>query len=268
MPFFESFYYQAHGDLKNPAIVFLHGFMGNGKSWKIIVDSLVNKFHCITIDLPGHGRTKADDALYSTPKCAEQIVALANQLRLKRFNLVGYSMGGRLALYLALNNADKIKNLVMESSSPGLKTEKERLDRRNSDEALAAGLETNSLREFVEKWYNRPLFQSLRADKKNFESMVKERLDNDALGLAKSLRFMGTGVQESLWGKLRNLNKPTLLIVGELDRKFQGIAKAMLLMSKKIKIECVMDAGHNVHFEKPPEYAELLSGFFSVERNK
>jgi 2-succinyl-6-hydroxy-2,4-cyclohexadiene-1-carboxylate synthase len=263
MPWFESFYFETSGDSKNPAIVLLHGFMGNSGSWDDIIAQLNDKYFCVTLDLPGHGRTLAIfDSHYSFEKCAEIIVGLSNELKLNQFNLVGYSMGGRLALYLAMNFPKKISKLVLESSSPGLRMDKERKERRQSDESLAVELETKPLREFVDKWYGQPLFESLKEDKIKFESLLNKRLKNDTLGLAKSLKFMGTGVPESLWEKLSKLTVPTLLIVGELDRKFQDIAGQMSHMSQKIKIESVTDAGHNVHFEKPRQYAGLLSDFF------
>lgn len=260
MPQFESFYFETHGDTINPAVVFLHGFLGNGHSWSQIISSLTEDFFSITIDLPGHGQTlPKSDGEYGFAKCAKSIVGIADELRLKQFNLVGYSMGGRLALYLALKYPNKINKLVLESSSPGLKTESEREERQQADEKLAEELKRTPLGVFIEKWYNQPLFESIRKNHKEFEALKKERLSNDSAGLAKSLKYMGTGAQGPLWEKVPELSFSTHLIVGELDRKFQEIAGQMSAMSQKIKIECVKGAGHNVHFEKPIEYAALLN---------
>jgi len=164
-------------------------------------------------------------------------------------------------LYIALNYSDRINKLILESSSPGLKSESERETRREADYALVEKLEQTQLAEFLGDWYNQPLFQSLKRNEFKFSSMLNERKNNDPAGLARSLRFMGTGVQATLWEKLSQIKPETLLIVGELDRKFQEIAGQMSIHSKYIKIEKVRDCGHNVHFEKPDEYAAVIKKF-------
>jgi 2-succinyl-6-hydroxy-2,4-cyclohexadiene-1-carboxylate synthase len=262
MPNFESLYYDTAGDSKKPAVFFLHGFLGNGESWSQITQRLEKEFFCVKIDLPGHGRSLPKHGrLYSFANSAKAIVDIADELKRKKFSLVGYSMGGRVALYMALKYPDRIKRLILESSSPGLKTAQERNQRRKLDESLAQEVLKVPLRYFVEKWYEQPLFNSIKRHKDEFESLKAKRTDNDPGGLAKSLEYMGTGVQKSLWGKVQQLSFPTLLIVGELDHKFQQIAKQMAAKSDKIKVKCVAEAGHNVHFEKPEEYAELLRKF-------
>jgi len=264
MPFHDSFYYESHGDDKRPVAVFLHGFLGSGSSWQEIIDELNKAYYCIRIDLPGHGKSKATrKSEFSMAHCAKNVVGLLAHLNLKKYHLIGYSLGGRLALFIALNYGMKIDKLVLESSSPGLKTKKERLERKKSDEWLARELEKGSFKQFLEEWYSQPLFESLKNDKKRFPALLKQRLKNDPLELGKSLRYMGTGVQPSLWGKLENLRPPTLLIVGEHDRKFQLIASEMSSQSKKITVNCVTGAGHNVHFEKPGQFASVLKNFLN-----
>jgi len=266
MPFFESYYYETHGDKKTPPVVFLHGFMGNCESWYEIVDGLKRSIYCVTIDLPGHGKNLPKDrSAYEIPNCAEIIVRLVENVGFKEFSLVGYSLGGRQSLFLALNFPKRVKKLVLESSSPGLEAEKERAERKKSDEKLAQELETDSLENFIHKWYNQPLFESLKKDQTQFETLISKRKQNDPKGLAASLRSMGTGTQESLWGKLKNLKPPTLLIVGEYDRKFQEIAHKMSAETEKISITCVTGAGHNVHYEKPEKYVELLKNFLNED---
>jgi 2-succinyl-6-hydroxy-2,4-cyclohexadiene-1-carboxylate synthase len=263
MPRFESFYFQTHGNKSNPAIVFLHGFLGNRDSWNEIIPLLSKNYYCITIDLPGHGQTLPEEnSQYTMSYCSKLMVRLLDNLKIQKFSLVGYSMGGRLGLFVALNYPNRINRLVLESSSAGLKTKKERIERQKSDENLAQELENAPLEQFLHKWYSQPLFDSLKQNQKRFQQLMDKRKKNNPMGLAKSLRFMGTGVTGSLWGKMADLKIPTLLIVGEYDHKFQEIAKNMSAKSKKITVVSVAGAGHNVHLEQPGKYAQILKSFF------
>jgi len=262
MPQFESLYYETHGDKSRPGILFLHGFLGRGDSWNEIVSKLQNDFFCVTVDLPGHGKSLPEDSShYTMPNCSKLIVRLLENLGIRKFSLVGYSMGGRLGLYITLNFPERTNKLVMESSSPGLNTKKERSDRQKSDEKLVRELERVPLEEFLHKWYSQPLFGSLKKDEKRFQALIEKRKINNPKGLALSLRFMGSGAQDSLWPKLKDLQVPSLLIVGEYDRKFQGIAKDMSAKSGKFSNASVTVAGHNVHFEQPEKYAQVLKSF-------
>lgn len=264
MPLFEAFYYETHGDKNRPAIVFLHGFLGNGDSWNEIIPTLSKYYYCITIDLPGHGRTLPEESLfYTMSNCAKLIVRLLDNLGILNFSLVGYSMGGRLGLLVALNYPERINRLVMESSSPGLKTKKERIERQISDERLAQELERAPLEQFLHKWYSQPLFDSIKNNQSRFPALIEKRKINDPTGLVKSLRFMGSGAQDSLWRELKNLQVSTLLIVGEYDHKFQEIAKEMSAETKKIVVASVTGAGHNVHLEQPKKYAQVLKKFLT-----
>ncbi len=259
---FESLHYETHGDKNHPAVLFLHGFMGNGGSWNEIIDTLQKNFFCITIDLPGHGQSlNVDESHYKMPECAKIIIKIIDKLKIDKFSLVGYSMGGRLGFFIALNYPEYIKRAVLESASPGLKTEREKIERQHSDGLLALELERSPLADFVGKWYAQPLFKPLRKNKKRFQELLQKRLVNAPRGLAGSLRFTGLGAQPSLWENLKEIKCPTLLIVGELDTKFQEIANKMSAESTKMKIRSMNDAGHNVHFEQPAEYAKTLKKF-------
>lgn len=235
--------------------VFLHGFLGSGADF----DSVISRLGGYTIDLPGHGATRFSSE-FMMSNTATAIVNLLDQLQIDQTNLVGYSMGGRLALYLALNYPNRFPKAVIESGSPGLRTESERLDRIKRDRALADRLETD-FNQFLIDWYNQPLFQSFKLHPR-FEEMLKERSRNDPGELARSLREMGTGMQPSLWEKLQTYHNPLLLIVGEYDRKFVAINQEMASLCKTAELSIVSDAGHNVHFEKPDEFVDRVNTFF------
>lgn len=262
MPHYQLLYYETHGDKNLPAVLFLHGFLGNGNSWHEIIETLQQSYFCITVDLPGHGQSlSVEESQYKMPECAKLIIKIIEKLKINKFSLVGYSMGGRLGLFMALKNPDRLNKVILESSSPGLKTEKERVERQKSDGLLALELEKAPLAEFVEKWYDRPLFIPLKKNKQRFQELLQKRLVNAPRGLAGSLRFIGLGAQPPLWEKLKELKGPALLIVGELDAKFQEMARQMSHESKQFKVKSIRDAGHNVHFEQPAEYAQTLKKF-------
>lgn len=262
MPSSDTLYYETCGDKTNTPVVFLHGFLGSGRDWTEIIDLLNSDYFCVTIDLPGHGNSAdVGKHCYQFENCAHSIVSIAAELGLSKFDLVGYSMGGRLALYTALNFPDKISKLVIESASPGLKTENERKARVESDNLLADKIQNTPITNFVNDWYQQPIFQSLKLHPEKLKSMIHTRQKNSPDGLANSLKFMGTGVQQSFWEKLDKLPDSTHLIVGEVDSKFQAIAGEMRSLSDKIRVATIPDCGHNVHFEKPAEFAKTLKDF-------
>lgn len=238
-------------------VMFLHGFLGNGAEFDAIVNQL--PFSYLTIDLPGHGDTRFFDQ-YTMENTANAIVDLLNELKIDQANLVGYSMGGRLGLYLALNHPARFPKAVIESGSPGLKTEQERFERIERDRTLANQIETD-FNQFLLNWYNQPLFQSIKVHPE-FDQMLKNRARNNPIEVARSLLEMGTGMQPSLWKKLRSHRNPLLLMVGEYDRKFVALNEEMVALCETAELLIVPDTGHNIHFEKPDVFADRVHTFF------
>lgn len=202
---------------------------------------------------------------------SDAVIEALDEAGAEECHIVGYSMGGRLALYLALRQPKRVASVLLESSSPGLKTDEERAVRRRSDEALARRLEavdSEGFRTFLEEWHRQPLFASLAGYDGLIEGLVKEREKNDPEELARSLRGMGTGSQPSLWEELPTLSVPTLAVAGELDEKFVGIAQEMSASSRNIESVAVRGAGHNLHVEKPRESARLLRRDLSRRKSR
>ena len=190
--------------------------MGSGRDWMETVEALPES-RCILVDLPGHGRSADCPAgLYPMPRVALALLAVLDELGVGRCVPVGYSMGARLALYLALTHSDRCGALVLESGSPGLDTEEERGNRRKWDESKASGLETQGLDAFLEDWYRQPLFHSIRRNEARFGALVERRRRNEVTGLARSLRFMGTGSQPSLWSQVAGHGQPWERHAGDL----------------------------------------------------
>jgi 2-succinyl-6-hydroxy-2,4-cyclohexadiene-1-carboxylate synthase len=258
-----QFGYSLSGNFDRPIILFLHGFLGDRHEFQLISNQLTNEYQCLSIDLPGHGDTQVTrDSDYEMKPTARAIIATLDQLQISHCFLVGYSMGGRLALYLTLRFPDRFTGTVLESASPGLKTEAERKARSQRDWQLAAELETMDFTEFLRQWYGQPLFASL-VRSPGFERMLERRRQNRSDGLAKSLRYLGTGAQPDLWAELEKNRVPLLLLVGEWDQKFMAINGEMRSLCSSAQMQVVENCGHNVHFENEQRCIEHLKTFLT-----
>jgi 2-succinyl-6-hydroxy-2,4-cyclohexadiene-1-carboxylate synthase len=256
----ERIHYTIQEDRNLPKILFLHGFLGSYEDFDPVISRLCHQFCCLSIDLPGHGKTQVMDVdRYTMPNTAQAIIQLLDRLEIPQSHLIGYSMGGRLALYLALYFPDRFPKVILESASPGLKTEAEQIARKQHDAELADRLESD-FPKFLMEWYEQPLFRSLKQHP-NFEQIVKQRLQNCSSELAKSLRYLGIGEQPSLWDKLIAHQHPLLLLVGERDRKFISINEEMASLCRMAQLEIVPDAGHNIHLENPEKFVTQIQKF-------
>ncbi len=264
-----QFHYNLIGQTDQPVILFLHGFLGNCDDFAQIIPFLTDNFCCLTIDLPGHGQTivKNEDIYYTMSYTAEAIINLLDYLQIKKCFLIGYSMGGRLALYLSLYFPQRFNQVILESASPGLKTAAEKLTRITHDFKLANQLETTDFTEFLNNWYNQPLFTSLKQHI-NFDELIKNRLNNDPVKLAKSLRNLSTGSQPSLWKKLPENQIPLLLIVGEYDQKFININSEIIKLCPYSQMIIVDNTGHNIHGETHHKFIDIIKYFFREKNTK
>jgi 2-succinyl-6-hydroxy-2,4-cyclohexadiene-1-carboxylate synthase len=254
--------YAVSGDPHRPAVLFLHGFMGSGADWADAVSALDERFYCVAPDLPGHGRSLGlTPRAYTIEGAAKMLRGLLDGLEISRATLVGYSMGGRLALYLALRYPERCSGLCLESASPGLESGVEREARREADEERARCLESGDFEEFLRDWYSQPLFASLARREGLVQAMIEARLQNDPVELARSLRGMGAGKAPCLWGELAGLRVPTLAVAGELDATYVEVSRRMGASSPNVRAAVVSGAGHNVRAEDPGAYLALLKRF-------
>ena len=174
--------------------------------------------------------------------------------------LLGYSMGGRIALYTAFSGF--FRALILESASPALADPLERAQRRSNDEQLAASIERDGIVAFVEYWEHLPLFASQqRLPYEQRQALHEQRLHNSASGLANSLRGVGTGAQPALQERLATLSLPVLLIAGILDTKFCTITHQMAQSLPDAQLHIVPDAGHTVHLEQPEVFDQIVGDF-------
>jgi 2-succinyl-6-hydroxy-2,4-cyclohexadiene-1-carboxylate synthase len=242
-------------------VVFLHGFTGSTKTWHRVVEQLPKDVRYIAVDLIGHGKSAAPQnvAPYSMEAQISQLEELFKVLNIECFTLLGYSMGGRVALSYAARYASRIEQLILESASPGLAEKEERLMRKQSDELLADRILTNGVASFVNKWENIPLFASQKTLSEELQQQIRqERLEQRAIGLANSLRGMGTGVMPALWDELKTLQMPVTLITGEFDEKFIGLNKRMQTSISKASHITISQVGHAIHVENPTKFATIV----------
>jgi 2-succinyl-6-hydroxy-2,4-cyclohexadiene-1-carboxylate synthase len=235
--------------------------MGHGADWQPVADALASTYRCLSPDLPGHGGSKhLDDDAYTMEGAAAAVLGVLDDAGVAAATLVGYSMGGRLALHLALNHPERVTALVLESATPGIEGEMDRAERRRLDatraEAIAADYDA-----FLAQWYRQRLFFSLRVHGLVEAMVARRREHNDPAELGRVLRGMGTGEQPSLWGALVTLAPPTLALTGALDETYVEIAERMARRSPRVRPVIVPEAGHAVHAERPDTVASLVRRF-------
>jgi 2-succinyl-6-hydroxy-2,4-cyclohexadiene-1-carboxylate synthase len=247
--------------------LFLHGFLGDKSDWDEVRPVFEDSFCTLAVDLPGHGDTVAEEeSLYRMENCAANLLRFLEELDVADCHFVAYSMGARLGFYLAVTYPAAFRSFVLESGSPGIRDTGMRIKRIERDEALAKSLESQDLESFLVEWYKQPLFNTLRENRERFESMLERRRANKPSGLAKSLRQMGAGIQRPLWEELYKVTKPILLPAGGRDWKFAAIAFEVSELCSAAEEFIVSDCGHNVHLERPDEYAGQVKSFLLKHR--
>ncbi len=253
-------------------IIFLHGFTGSAKDWIFIFNKLSDKYFPMAIDLPGHGKTLVPDNLefYSTEAYKNIISQVLQKFKIEKAIFVGYSMGGRTALSFAVDNPQKVKALILESATAGIEKETEKISRIKTDSDIANNILENGINQFVNYWMELPFFQSLKSlNAKTYQKIIENKKKNSIVGLANSLKGFSTGLMPSLWNKISRINFPTLLIVGELDRKYVRLNKEMTKKIKTSEMIVFSQCGHNTHLENPEDFTILTNKFLNnLENNE
>ncbi len=250
----------ALGNRKNPPLVFLHGFLGSGKSWRTIAESFAEDYFCILPDLPGHGENTKDELAspLNFDILTEWLSHLLDQIPVSKIHLVGYSLGGRTALYFACHHSERILSLILESTSPGIDDESERARRLAEDNTRAESILKDGISAFIEDWYQMPLFASLQNHPQTLSAIKQAAKSNNAEWAAKVIRDLSPGTQKPLWDSLSNLSFPVLLIAGGKDEKYVQMIHKMAERIPNSRSVIVPEAGHNVHAEQPEKYMEVI----------
>ena len=249
---------------RGPALVALHGFTGSVQTWSSFSQAAEAEFTIVAVGLPGHGASDSppDSRLYTMERHVQALAEILDRLGLERVAWLGYSLGGRIALSAAVALPERTTALVLESASPGIASEEERQQRTREDEALACWIEEVGVQRFVEYWESLPLWHSQkRLPSVMRDGLRSQRLRNNPYGLANSLRGVGTGAQPPLHDRLEEITAPALLVAGEEDQKFSGIARKMHRSIPRSRLETVPGVGHAVHLEQPEIFSRAVTGF-------
>ena len=260
------FNHQVIGKKSAPPLLFLHGFLGDRREWDDVARVCAPDYHCLTVDLPGHGKTPLAALVESDGLSAvtTALFGLLDALGISSCSVIGYSMGGRLALCMAALKPARFTTLVLESASPGLRTDGERRRRIEEDERLAERLIGTDLGTFLNEWYSQPMFGNMQRETTRFDALLKQRLENNPEQLARALRMMSVGRQPPLWDAWTANRIPTLLVTGECDTKFRAIASEMASLCPAAELHIAGGCGHNVHYEDPEAYTKAVKQFLSA----
>jgi 2-succinyl-6-hydroxy-2,4-cyclohexadiene-1-carboxylate synthase len=235
-----------------PRIVLVHGFTQSAASFEPVARALAGSHEVVTPDLPGHGRSPA--AAGGLESAAAELASSCG-----RATYVGYSLGGRVCLQLALDHPDVVERLVLVSTTAGIEDLDERAERAGEDEQLARRIEEGgdrNLPAFLDEWLAGPLFAHLSDEAAGRPA----RLVNTAAGLASSLRAHGTGAMLPLWERLGELGMPVVVVAGADDAKFASLARRLAAATRSSSLVLVPGAGHAVPFEQPEAFARLVAG--------
>lgn len=246
-------------------IVALHGFTGDGSTMEPLVSAARAGRPAVLIDCIGHGQSDAPDTLepYMMSSVVDQVLSVVGSHGSGIVHLVGYSMGGRIALSVAARAPWHFASVTTLSATPGISDPIERAARHDADLAMAERIEANGLETFVDGWLALPLFAPMVSamDSEELHATRKQRLTNSSLGLANSLRGTGTGAMPPVWSSLPGLRSPFLALAGSLDRRYVDIAREAAACAPFGRSGVVPDAGHALHVENPDEVARLLREF-------
>jgi len=248
-----------------PPVTLLHGFTQSGRSWRELIAHMPDGWKWIVPDLRGHGETQLrNGGVCSMDACTADLVRLWDELGVERSHLVGYSMGGRLALHVASRRPDRVLSLLTIGAHAGL-DEDAREGRRRGDEALAERIERDGVEAFVNYWGSLPLFAGIERRGPAYVAEVRaERLRNHIAGLTCSLRGMGAGAMQPVWDDLGRAGFPCTFVAGQLDHGYVASARRLAGAVPHGRVEIVLRAGHAVHQERPDALARVLASHLAA----
>lgn len=237
-----------------PWLVFLHGFSGDCHEW-LTVGQAFGAYSRLYIDLPGHGGS-ANIAANSLAEVGYLVEKTLNSYNILKYWLVGYSLGGRVAMYFACQPREGLCGLVVEGGHPGLTDENQRLLRRHGDAAWAERFRREPLTQVFADWYQQPVFASLDAAQR--AALIALRSRNNGGALAAMLQASSLAEQPDLREPLRAREFPFHYLCGERDGKFRAIADELSATTHVIN-----HAGHNAHRENPDAVVACLAQFLA-----
>ncbi|TAK22429.1 MAG: 2-succinyl-6-hydroxy-2,4-cyclohexadiene-1-carboxylate synthase [Chloroflexota bacterium] len=260
---------ERRGPVTGRTLLALHGFTGSVATWHPFLAEFSRHVSILAVDALGHGGSDApsDPTRYAVAEAVLDLAAVLERFSIDAVVLLGYSMGGRVALEFALTFPERTRSLILESASPGIVHPRERRVRQSTDAKLAEIAEQRGIAAFVDRWELAPIFASQRAMPDDRRAALRAgRLAQNPCGLANSLRGAGQGVAPEAWSRLGDLAMPVKLIVGALDEKYVAIGQKMTTVISRNDLTIVPDAGHSVHLETPEVFSHTVMSFLEVPR--
>lgn len=263
-----KYHFKIHQDKDAlPYLILLHGFMGSGKYFDFLVPELKPFCNPITIDLLGHGQTEGAEMHYrfsTKEQIADLTKLITEQLPGPAF-LLGYSMGGRLALQLAVHKQNLFAGLILESTTFGIENRQEREVRQSLDASRADSI-LGDFNGFLNNWSTLPIFESDFATKEQLRLISEIQKNQNPLWINNSLLGFGTGTMPLIKNKLGNLKLPVQLIAGGKDRKYIHIMNTMHKAILGSSFEIIKNAGHRVHLDHPELYIKTIKNFIAKHK--
>lgn len=246
-------------------VVALHGFTGDGTTMLPLLDRIRGGRPALAIDLVGHGISEAPGHLesYSMPSVVDQVLSIIGPHGPGSVHLVGYSMGGRVALSLAARAPWYFSSITTMSATPGIDDAAERAERHDRDLALATRLVDKGIDAFIDEWLDLPIFENYVANlsSTDLEHTRLQRRKASELGLANSLRGTGTGAMPPVWNMLKSIRSPILSLAGSLDQRYVEIARQIESLAHNAQFRAIDNAGHVVHIENLDQVGHLVAQF-------
>jgi 2-succinyl-6-hydroxy-2,4-cyclohexadiene-1-carboxylate synthase len=233
-------------------VLLLHGFGGTHRAWDGVIAQLPpERYRSLALDLPGHGEAVDAARPITFPGCVAHVLERSPE----RFVLCGYSLGGRVALHVALAAPERVARLVLVSATAGIEDPAERAARSASDHRLADELERDPFEDFIARWRAQPLFAGESPEAGELARADQRRNRPDAL--AAVLRGIGTGEMVPLWDKLPQLELPVTILVGDRDAKFLTLGRRLEEALGDAEL-LVVPGGHGLPLENPTAVARAL----------
>ena len=238
----------AERDGSGPPLVLVHGFTQTRRCWGPVAEELATDHTVVRVDAPGHGMSA--DVLAGLRGGGRLIADQGGEA-----TYLGYSMGGRYLIHLALANPELVRGLVLLGATAGIDDPEDRAARIRADEATAARIRELGLLEFLQTWVAQPMFAGIPAERQ----YLLERMENTVDGLESSLLQSGTGAQDPSWDLLHRLDMPVLVLAGERDDKFTRLGRRLQeSIGGNATFATVAGAGHAAHLEQPEAFLAVV----------
>ena len=261
--------YKTWGSPERPALIMLHGFLGNAEEWQPVAEALSGQFYCIAVDLPGHGGsqhiTLPEDKAFEA--FDEHLLVLTDSLRLEKYNMLGYSLGGRLAMSHMLAYPELVGHVIAESANPGVASELERGRRRMQDKQWARRFREDSIEDVLRDWYAQPVFADL-TDSERWDMVEKRKPSGKTDALAEMLLATSVARQKNLWQLMTRGGFSLGYICGSRDSRYKEVGRRLLQRSPGVIRQQVEGAGHNVHLHHRERFVQAFDSLFSTLKNR